>query len=221
VTLRGVPLSAERNVAASPVWLRLVDMFRSGAPVGPISVAVERLEAGQWRAVEAPHELKPSGDLAFVNLGRVQREHAGRQFNLRVTVNADGTVSETSNGAPSMVLTVTTWAPEAPPASPPVREIRLFPGPDYRYGPGVPLLSGRVTHANGDPAGRAQVWATETVLGNPLTEEVRANDAGWFRLPLRWSSGSTQVNADRSGASGSRTINVPADLASVAGITIS
>jgi hypothetical protein len=65
------------------------------------------------------------------------------------------------------------------------------------------------------------VRVTETVRGNQLVEEVRTNDDGWFRIPLRWSSGATDIDADRSGASGSATINVPAGLGSVVGIAIS
>lgn len=222
MTLRRALLSTEHSITASPVWLRLVDTHTGHAPAGPISVAVERRHDGnQWLAVDVPYELKPSGDLTFVNLGRVRRGEVGRQLDFRVTATAPRGVSETINGAPSVLLTVKTWSPDAPPPTPAVQEVRCYPAPDYRYGPGVPLLSGRAVLASGDPVARARVRATETVLGKTLTEEVRTNDDGWFRVPLRWSSGSTQIDADRSGVTGSITINVPADLGSVASITLS
>jgi hypothetical protein len=221
VRLRGSPLSIDRVVAASPVWIRLVDSFRDGPPVGAASVTVERRDGARWRVVDVPYELKPSGDLAFVNLGRVRPADAGSQIDFRVTVAVAGTVTETANGLVSQVLTVTTWSADAPPATPRPQEIRCYPAPDYQFSPGIPLINGTVQRANGQAVGRARVRVTETILGTIRVEEVRTNDSGWFRLPLRWSSGATQVVADRAAATGSRTINVPADLGSVVSITIS
>jgi hypothetical protein len=222
VTLRGIGLSTEHAVAASPVWLRLIDMFTGQAPAGRVSIQIERREGNQWLAAGIPYELKPNGDLAFVNLGRVPRGQAGIQREYRVTATVAQAITETAAGAPSMVFTITTWSPDAPPATPPIRQIRCYPAPDYRFGPSVPVASGTVTEqGTGAPVGRARVRVTETVLGNTLVEEVRTNDEGWFRVPLRWSSGATDIDADRSGASGSATINVPADLGSVVSITIS
>jgi hypothetical protein len=220
VRLRGIELSTERNIAASPVWVRLVDTFTRLGPNGRVEVRIERRDANQWHDLTVPYVLKPSGDLAFVNLGRVRRSEAGRQFDLRITANAEGSIAETANGNSSVVLTVTTWSADAPPVLPIVQEIRCYPAPEYRFGPGVPLLSGTVERA-GNPVGRARVRSTRTVAGTTLTEEARTNDDGWFRLPLRWSSGTTQIRADRSGATGSRTIDVPADLGSILRIPIS
>jgi hypothetical protein len=220
--LREIALDTEHTVAASPVWLRLVDMFTTRAPAGRVSLQIERREGNQWRAVEIPYQLKPNGDLAFVNLGRVARGQAGSTREYRVTATADQTITETSAGAPSMVFSITTWSPDAPPPTPQIREIHCYPAPDYPFGPSVPVVSGTVVdQGTGDPVGRARVRVTETVLGNPLVEEVRTNDAGWFRVPLRWSSGATDIDAERSGANGSASINVPADLGSVVSITIS
>jgi hypothetical protein len=213
-------LSTERNVAASPVWLRLVDTFTGHGPPGPVQVDVERRVGARWIPVELAYLLKPNGDLAFLNLGRVGRGGAGAQFDIRVTATAPHTVTETATGDRSVVATVTTWTPDAPPV-PVVHEIRCYPGPHYRFGPGVPLLSGRAEDASGTAVPRARVTVTETVLGTPITEEVRTGDDGWFRLPLRWSSGTTQVDADRLGATGSAIITVPADLGSVVVITLS
>jgi hypothetical protein len=213
-------LSSERTVAASPVWLRLVDTFTGHGPAGPVQVGVERRAGGRWVPVELAYLLKPNGDLVFVNLGRVGRGGAGAQFDIRVTATAPHTIAESATGDRSVVATVTTWTPDAPPA-PAVQELRYYPGPDYQFGPGVPLLSGRVEDAAGTAVPRARITVTETVLGTPITEEVRTGDHGWFRLPLRWSSGSTQVDADRLGATGSATITVPADLGSVVIITLS
>jgi hypothetical protein len=221
VRLRATPLSIDRIIAASPVWIRLVDTFRDGPPVGATTVTVERRDGARWLTVDVPYELKPRGDLAFLNLGRVRRGDAGTQIDFRVTVAVAGGITETANGSASEVLTVTTWSADAPPATPPPQEIRCYPAPDYPFSPGIPLVNGTVQDANGDAVGRARVRVTETILGKTLIEEVRTNDSGWFRLPLRWSSGATQIDADRAGATGSQTINVPADLGSVVSITIS
>jgi hypothetical protein len=220
VRLRGIDLSTERTIAASPVWVRLVDTFTRLGPTGRIEVQIERRDANQWHVVTVPYLLKPSGDLALVNFGRVRRGEAGQQFDLRITATAEGSIAETVNGTPSVELTVTTWSADAPPALPTVQEIRCYPAPDHHFGSGIPLLSGVVDRA-GNPVGRARVRSTRTVAGNTLTEEVRTNDDGWFRLPLRWSSGATQIEADRSGATGSSIITVPADLESVLRIPIS
>jgi hypothetical protein len=220
--LREVALSREHAVAASPLWLRLVDVFTGRAPAGRVSLKIERREGIGWRVVEVPYELKPSGDLAFVNLGRVPRGRAGDQREYRMMATVQQTITETSAGAASMVFSVTTWSADAPPPTPQITEVRCYPGPDYPFGPSVPLVSGAVTdQVTGTPVARARVQVTETLLGTQRVEEVRTNDAGWFRVPLRWSSGATTIDADRLGASGSATINVPADLGSVVSITIS
>jgi hypothetical protein len=220
VRLRGIDLSTERTIAASQVWLRLVDTFTRQGPTGRVGVQIERRDANQWHAVTVPYVLKPSGDLAFVNLGRVRRDEAGRQFDLRITPTAEGSIAETVNGTLSVVVTVTTWSADAPPVLPAVQEVRCYPAPNYPFGPGVPLLSGVVERA-GNPVGRARVKSSGTGPGNTPTEEVRTADDGWFRLPLRWSSGATKIDADRSGQTGSKSINVPADLGSVLRIPIS
>jgi hypothetical protein len=207
--------------AASPVWLRLVDNFTGLAPTGPIEVTVERQDGAPWVPVDLPPLLKSNGDLAFVNLGRVRKSEAGAQFDIRVTAVAPRMVAETASGEASVTATITTWTDDTPPPKPIPQEIRFYPGPDYPFGPGVPLLPGQVIDANGDPAARAQVTATETVLGNAVVEEVRSTDDGTFRLPLRWSSGSTQIDARRQGrVAPPLIINVPADLGSVHIITL-
>ena len=43
---------------------------------------------------------------------------------------------------------------------------------------------------------------------------------GWFRLPLRWSSGATQVTATHGALSGGATITVPDDLATTLTLTL-
>ncbi len=215
-------------MAASPVWIRLVDTFTGRAPVrlvgavaaGSVTLTVERRDGAQWKPAPAPVTVKPTGDLAFVNLGRVRRGQAPTQTDYRFTVAVDGSVTETVNREPSVVVPVTTWSADSPPVTPPVQEIRCYPAPDYQFGPGVPLVSGTVAQA-GSPAAGARVRVTETVAGRTLVEEVRTNASGWFRLPLRWSSGATQIDADRAGANGSQSINIPADLGSVVRITIS
>lgn len=213
-------LSTERKIAVSPVWVRLVDTFTKRGPSGRIEMRIEARQGNQWREVTTPYLLKKNGDLAFINLGRAAPGEAGQQFDLRVSAAVDGCITEAANGTPLVVLNVTTWTVNALPPPPEVQEIRCYPAPDYRHAPETPLLSGRVERA-GDPVRRARVRSRTRVSGNTLTEEVRTDEEGWFRLPLRWSSGATRIDADRFGATGSKTINVPDDLDSVFGITIS
>jgi hypothetical protein len=214
-------ISPDRDVAASPIWLRVIDTFTRRAPEGPVALDVQRRVGARWMAVQPAYLLKSTGDVVFVNLGRVRQGRAGERFDLRIAVTAPRTLVETATGEPSLVQTVTTWTPAAPPPAPAVQEIRCYPGPDYRFGPGVPLLSGRVLDGTGDAVARAAVTVSETVLGVAVVEEVRSDDDGWFRLPLRWSAGATQIVARRLTASGTATVDVPADLGSVLLITIS
>ncbi len=217
--LRGTALSTESRIAASPVWVRLVDTFTGRGPVGPVELAVELRDGAEWRPVSVPYQLKASGDLAFVDLGRVHPGQGGTQLTFRITGTAEHSVTETTPGSSSVEVTVTTWPPDRPPSPPSMREIRCYPAPDYPFGPGVPLLAGTVVEG-GRPAARVRVRATETIGAVVRVEEVRTDDRGRFRLPLRWSSGATQIDADRSGASDSITVNVPDDLGSVVQLTL-
>jgi hypothetical protein len=59
-----------------------------------------------------------------------------------------------------------------------------------------------------------------TVQNRLLTEEVRSDGDGRFRLPLRWSAGATDIKATHGAQAGSITVSVPADLASTHQITL-
>jgi hypothetical protein len=175
--------------AASPIWIRLRDTFVDGPPGGRVTVSLERLVETTWVPFAFRHRLSPSGDLAFVNLGRSGDPGATGAFDVRVTVSCTGTICEASNGEPTLTATIVAWAPDAPSVPSMPDHLRLFPGPDYPFPLGTPLLAGRVVDPNGDPAARARVWATATVQNAMLTEEVRSDGDGRFRLPLRWSAG--------------------------------
>jgi hypothetical protein len=64
------------------------------------------------------------------------------------------------------------------------------------------------------------VWASETVLNATLVEEVRTGGDGRFRLPLRWSAGSTDIHASHGALSGEITVTLPAGLSSTQLITL-
>ena len=211
----------EHRVAVSPVWLSLVDTFTGAAPEGPVEVSLARLDGTEWVPFDFPHQYKSNGDLALLGLGRVGLGQAGVDLDVRITIAVPRTVVETSAGGATVDVTVTTWDAEHPPALPIRDVVRCYPAPDYRYRPGLPLHPGQVVDAAGDPVAGARVVVTETVLGNPVVEEARTDAGGRFRIPLRWSSGSTTLNADRAGATGSTTITLPAGLGSASVIQIS
>jgi hypothetical protein len=166
-----------------------------------------------------PHQISSNGDLGFPGLGRGRVGTAG-SFDIRVTLSAPGTVVDAGGGAAPWEGTVNIWTDQAPPTPTP-QTVRFFPAPDYGFGAGTPLLAGRVVDTTGAPVDRAEVRAVETVGTTTLVEEVRTRPDGWFRLPLRWSAGSTQVDAALGGLSGSTTIVVPDDLRSQPTITLS
>lgn len=213
-------VTPEQTVAGSPIWVRLRDTFTGRAPVGPISVSAQRSAGAGWVALEHPYQLGPDGDLAFVNLGRTRDPGALGAFDVRITVAGPGMIPEDANGDPVLTATVTAWASDAPAVPPRPDELRLFPGPGYRFPAGTPLFAGVAVDASGDPVARARVWTTETVQSTLLREEVRSDGEGRFRLPLRWSAGATGVNASLGTLAGSIAVLVPAALSSTHQITL-
>jgi len=213
-------LTREPIVAASPIWIRLRDTFTGGPPAGPVSVSLERRVGVNWVPIEHPHQLSATGDLAFVNLGRARVPGAVGTFDVRVTVDSTGAISEAADGSAAVTKTITAWALGTPIVPLLPDNLRLFPGPSYAFPTRTPLLSGQVLDAHGDPAPRARVWATATVQNTLLTEEVRSGGDGRFRLPLRWSAGATDIHATHGAQAGSITVLVPADLSSTHQITL-
>jgi hypothetical protein len=213
-------LTLEPMVAASPLWIRLLDTFTGRPPAGPVRVSIERRAGGEWIPVAQRHQVSAVGDLTFVNLGRTRDPGAVGTFDVRITVDCPGTIPEAAGGSAVIIKTITAWAPDAPDVPLLPDALRLFPGPSYAFPSGTALLAGQVVDAHGDPAGRARVWATATVQNTLLTEEVRSDGDGRFRLPLRWSAGSTDVRATHGAQAGSITVSLPADLSSTHQITL-
>src|SRR5206468_1739496 len=166
---------------------------------------------GDWPDLPAVGQLRGS-----------RREHrpGGRAHDVRVTVGCAGMIPEALNGDAAITTTVTAWAPDAPAAPSQPEVLRFFHGPGYRFPAGTPLLAGRVVDANGDPVARVRVFSTSSVHGVQTTEEVRSDDAGNFRLPLRWATGATDIKAALGGRNAAITISVPADLSTTQQMTL-
>jgi len=203
-------LRLESRVAASPVWLRLIDVFVSAPPAGPLSVTLEKRDGSVWIPLTVPYQVSTGGDLGFLGLGRGRRGDTGT-FDVRTTIASPRTLTDTPAGAPFVQTTVPVWSDDSPPTPTP-QDVFFLPGPDYRYGPGVPLLAGRVVDPAGGDVDRTRVSATETVRGQPKVEQAMTNADGWFRLPLRWSVGATQIDASRGSLTATATVTVPDDL---------
>jgi hypothetical protein len=213
-------LASERRIAGSPIWIMLRDAFTGQAPLGPVTVALERRTGATWTEFRHRHHLTPAGDLGFVNLGRSRDPATTGSFDVRVTVVCAAMIAEAANGDPTITTTVNAWPPEAPttPAHPDV--LRFFPGPGYRFPAGTPLLAGRVVDAHAEPVARVRVFSITTVQAVQVTEEVRTDDDGYFRLPLRWSTGATDVKAALGGRTAAITVSVPADLSTTQQMTL-
>jgi hypothetical protein len=211
-------LGVESRVSASPIWLRLVDTFTGRPPGGPIDVRIEKRDGATWIPLAVPHQVSSSGDVGFLDLGKEQSGQTGT-FEVRIFVTNPRTVAVTGTGDPFVTATISVWSADSPPTPTP-QSVTFLPGPDYNFGPGVPLLSGRVVDSAGDPVERARVSATETVHGSPVVEEAMTTGGGWFRLPLRWSSGSTQIDAVRGSLTGTTIITVPGDLPTTVTLTV-
>jgi hypothetical protein len=217
----GELVGLEHRVTGSPVWLHVVDTYSGNPPEGPVEVSLASQVGTSWVPFDFPFQYKPNGDLALLGLGRVGLGRSGTTLAVRITLRVPRTVVEIAGGGDSIDVAVPTWDVEHPPALPTSEEVRCYPAPDYRFPPGMPVHPGRVVDAAGDAAPGARVLVSETVLGNTVVEEVRTDADGWVRIPLRWSSGSTTIDADRAGASGSATVTLPAGLGSASLIQIS
>lgn len=206
------------RIAATPIWLRLVDTH-SGRRPRDVDVLLERrVGATEWVRLDVPHQISSNGDLSFLGLGRGPVGNAG-SFDVRVTLSVPGTVVDAGGGAERWQGTVAVWTDQAPP-TPTAQTVRFLPAPDYDFAAGTPLLAGRVVDAAGKPVDRAEVRVVETVGTMTLVEEVRTRPDGWFRVPMRWSEGNTQVVAALGGLSGTTVIVVPDDLATQPTITL-
>jgi len=211
------PNTAETLSAATPLWLRLRDTYTERPPA-EVDVVLERKVGSDWVVLQYPHQISSQGDLGFLNLGRAPWGSAGT-FDVRVTCTAPRTISETSSREPALETTVAVWTDQSPPV-PTIEPISFFPAPDYAFSPATPLLTGRVIDGAGDPVDRARVRVIETFGATLVIEEVRTTPEGWFRLPLRWSSGATQVEADKGVLTDSIAIVVPDDLRSLPTLTL-
>jgi carboxypeptidase family protein len=213
-------LTLEPMIAASPIWIRVLDTFTGRPPAGPVNVRIERRVGAGWIGFEHRHQVSSTGDLTFVNLGRTRDPVAVGTFDVRVFVDYPGAIAEAAGGGAAITRTITAWAPDAPDVPSLPDDLRLFPGPSYSFPAGTPVLAGQVVDAHGDPVERARVWATATVQNSLLTEEVRSGGDGRFRLSLRWSAGATDVRASHGTQAGSITVSLPADLSSTHQITL-
>lgn len=215
---RPLPDVFDSVTTGSPLWLRLVDAFTGRPPQGPVDVRLELRRGTDWEPLAWPHHVTGGGDLGFVGLGRSGREPP-QTFDVRVTVAAPRTQPATVSGADTVTATLSTWS-EASPPSPVPTLVTFFPTTDYSFGANVPVLSGQVLDAAGDPVARAEVTVTETVRGSPVAERALTDATGWFRLPVRWSAGATQVDVTSGALAGTHTLTVPADVATVVRITV-
>jgi hypothetical protein len=211
-------LRTESRLAASPIWLRLVDTHTGRRPADPVEVSLERRDGTAWVPWSVPHQLTGAGDLGFLDLARGRPGDTG-SVDVRVWVTSPGTVTDTTTGEAVVEITVPIWSEAAPP-TPAAQVVSFLPGPDYHFGNGVPLLAGRAVDAAGAPLDRCRVSVTETVRGSPVVERVMTNADGWFRLPLRWSSGATQVSATHGALTATAAITLPADLATILTLTL-
>lgn len=211
------PSSVETLSAATPLWLRLRDTY-TGRPPAHVDVVLERKVGSDWVTLAHPHQISPQGDLGFLNLGRARWGSAGA-FDVRVSCTAPRTIAETISGKPALETTITIWTDQSPPV-PTIEPISFFPAPDYAFSPSTPLVTGRVVDAAGDPVDRARVRVIETFGARLVIEEARTTPDGWFRLPLRWSTGTTQLDADKGVLTDSIAIVVPDDLRSLPTLTL-
>jgi hypothetical protein len=94
----------------------------------------------------------------------------------------------------------------------------LIPAPNYPFASHIPVLRGVVVDASGNPVANAYVTQS-------TTERAITDSRGTFALPLRWVPANTATEIDatdqRTGRTGSTSIQIPAALNSSQKISIS
>ena len=213
----------ERRLSASPVWLRLVDTFTGEAPVGPVEVddrapgrarlGAARLplpatsRAATWAARSRAEPGWPGrSDLEPQDHRRLLRRPSPKRPAARADIQ----------------LTVPGWGAGHPPAAGDTRGGPLLSRAGLPLPPGTPVLSGRVVNAAVQPVSRGPGHRHRDGAGRRRSSRrsAPATTAG-SGCRCAGPAGSTTIDADRLGAAGSATINLPADLGSVVLIQIS
>ena len=211
-------LATERRSLYSPIGIRLIDEFTGKAPLGGVSVQLDRqVSAGVWAPTDLQAVLTPSSTFTWPGLGRMRQSASAPTRRYRARIAAERYRPEYLQSTDGLEFDAPPWNDDNRPnpiTSGPV-DVYLFPASVYDFPTWVHVLHGFVQDASGAPV--ANVLVHQATVERALSDE-----RGTFSLPLRWAMNGQAVDAidARTGRSGSHVLNLPADLQSSVTITI-
>lgn len=213
-----VKLPDERIVTRSPAGFRIIDEHTGGAPIGPLSAAVDLLDTdGNWQPNDTPIIMTQVGVLAFPGIDRRSGDATlpYRRYRLRLDPLFYRPVYTTAGGERFLSR------PTLPPIGP--KLLPVLPAPGYPFDHRVPVINGIVVNGQQRPVGGALVTLMEPIPIDPddesrgfVTPKYRAlsddrpGRVGAFALPLRFSrNGPFDVIATRGALTGTISVQLP------------
>jgi hypothetical protein len=211
-------LGSERIALYSPIGLRLIDDFTTRAPLGRVTVRLERqVSATSWASTDIKAVITPSNVVTWPGLGRRREPQLAPVRRYRAKVTADLYQPDYLQSVDGVEFDAPPWDDDNPPA--PVtmgpQDVYLLPSTGYDFPTWVRVLRGVVEDAAGEPVPNA-------LVRQAAVERVLTDARGAFSLPLRWATSGLVVDAidARTARSGTHSLNLPADLQSSLTITI-
>ena len=162
---------------------------------GRSTVALERRTGATWDDVRLPppasRRRRPRR--SSTSAAAATRRRPG-SFDVRVTVTRAAMIAEAATGDATITTTVDRVGARGPGRTVAARRrCASFPGRPTAFPRGTPAARRPRRRRGRRPRrARARLRRPTTVQAAPVTEEVRTDDDGWFRLPLRWSAGATR-----------------------------
>jgi hypothetical protein len=205
----------------SPIGLRLIDELTNQGPIGSVTAFLDKLGAsGTWLQTDVQGVVTPSATVSYPSLERRVSVAGVPAQTYRVRLTADYYIPYYLTNADGIQFQAYPYNDDNPPAvitKMPVDTL-LLPGASYPFATHIPVLRGEVVDAAGNPVPNAYVSQSNT-------ERTLTDARGTFALPLRWVQANTPVPIDatdqRTGRSGSISVQIPAALSSNQRILIS
>jgi hypothetical protein len=200
-------ISAQRRLLVSPAWFVTYDEFRRRRLAARLTVDLDRWDGAQWQPTGIAPTVTPGGVLAYPGLGRRREPHAAEPelYRARFAVAGyrplypadDEAFDAAKVGREFLAYPYDDEHPPQIVAEP--ETVRLLPDRTFEYPPGTRVVHGVVRRAgSATPIANALVEASGQADGGLRTwrERVLCDDAGAFRLSLRWRGRPTGTEND-------------------------
>jgi hypothetical protein len=204
----------ESQILHTPIAVRAIDDLTGGAPLAPVSFALDWQDGPRWVATGIDPVRTPSGITAWPGLGRVQDPVAtpARRYRVRFADQDDLRIYRPAYAflLDGLEFDVDPWNDAIPPTTSlgaPER-VFLWPGVAYPFPRTLPLLRGRTIDGGGAPLADARITGAN--------DHVLSDATGNFCLPIRLTNAAASIlvtaEHQRSGVSGAITVALPRGL---------